>query len=266
MSDSLQRFYETHKTDVVHGDHRLSKVVAAVAALPEPPRSILDIGCGRGTLLEQLRNKLPDASLCGVDISTNTVDAARARGFDARVADVSVGLPFPSAHFACVIFGEVIEHLVDPDAALRQISRVLADEGTLVVTTPNLASWFNRALLLFGVQPVFTETSLHVNLGRMTRAFGQGGATQGHLKIFTLGALREMLQANGFAILSISGAAFTSSNALRPIDLFMANFPRFASDFVVVARKTREPGTRYRVFADSGSVDVDIPGSDGTLD
>jgi methionine biosynthesis protein MetW len=260
MSDSLQEFYEMRKTDILHADHRLSKVVAAVAALSPSPQSILDIGCGRGTLLERLRQKTPDAALFGVDISTNTVEATRARGFDARVADVSTGLPFPSAHFECVIFGEVIEHLVDPDAALREISRTLIDNGTLIVTTPNLASWFNRVLLLLGVQPVFTETSLHVNLGRMTRALGQGGPTQGHLKIFTLGALREMLQANGFAVGMISGAAFTSSNALRPIDLLMANFPRFASNFVVTARKTRRAGTRYRVSSDSEPVDVDIPG------
>jgi methionine biosynthesis protein MetW len=258
MSESLQNFYETHKTDILRGDHRLSKVVEAVTSLQKAPSSILDIGCGRGTLLELLRQRLPDTTLFGVDISATTVEAARARGFEARVADVSTGLPFPSAHFDCVIFGEVIEHLVDPDAALREISRVLTPGGTAIVTTPNLASWFNRVLLLLGVQPVFTETSLHVNLGRMTRAFGQGGPTQGHLKIFTLGALRQMLVANGFAVGKIWGAAFTSSNVLRPIDLFMTKFPRFASDFVIIARKAREPGTRYRVFSDSGPVDVDI--------
>jgi methionine biosynthesis protein MetW len=258
MSDSLQHFYETHKTDITRSDHRLAKVVEAATSLATRPGSILDIGCGRGTLLELLRERLPEATLFGVDISTTTVEATRARGFEARVADVSTGLPFSADHFDCVIFGEVIEHLVDPDAALREISRVLKAGGTLIVTTPNLASWFNRVLLLLGVQPVFTETSLHVNLGRMTRAFGQSGPTQGHLKIFTLGALREMLAANGFAVAGISGAAFTSSNALRPIDLFMTNFPRFASNFVISARKTREPGTRYRAFSDSGPVDIDI--------
>jgi methionine biosynthesis protein MetW len=258
MNDSLQRFYETHKTDILHGDHRLSKVVGAVASLTPSPRTILDIGCGRGTLLEQLRAQLPDAALFGVDISENTAAATRARGFDARAADVSTGLPFPDERFDCVVFGEVIEHLFDPDAALREISRVLTPNGTAIVTTPNLASWFNRALLLLGIQPVFTETSLHVNLGRVSRAFGQGGPTQGHLKVFTLGALREMLAANGFEITALTGAAFTSSNALRAIDLFMANFPDFASNFVVTARKTREPGTRYRILSESGPVDVEI--------
>jgi len=261
MATDLRSFYETRKTDVTDDDPRFPKILAAAAALLQSPRSVLDIGCGRGALLERFRQAFPGASLYGVDISQSTVDAARARGFDARVADISQSLPFADAFFECVVFGEVIEHLVDPDAALREISRVLTPNGTLIVTTPNLASWFNRLMLLLGLQPVFTETSLHVNLGRMAPALGQGGPTQGHLKIFTLGALREMLEANGFVIHSISGAPFTQTTkrAVSKLDEVLARFPRFASNFVVAAQKTRAPGTRYRLISENGPVDIKIP-------
>uniref|UniRef100_E6Q525 Methyltransferase type 11 domain-containing protein n=1 Tax=mine drainage metagenome TaxID=410659 RepID=E6Q525_9ZZZZ len=89
------------------------------------------------------------------------------------MGDVSSRLPFDDACFDVAIFGEVIEHLVDPDAALQEISRVLRPGGYLVLTTPNLACWFNRIVLVIGVQPIFTETSLHAKIGRKWSFLGQ---------------------------------------------------------------------------------------------
>jgi len=74
--------------------------------------------------------------------------------------------PWPRPASTIVIMSELIEHLVDPDATLDEALRVLVPGGTLLLSTPNLAAWYNRALLLFGVQPVFTEVSLRGIYGR----------------------------------------------------------------------------------------------------
>ena len=75
-------------------------------------------------------------------------------------------LPLPDASVDVVIMSELIEHLVDTDAAAEEARRVLRPGGTLLLSTPNLAAWYNRALIGLGVQPVFSEVSLKGIYGR----------------------------------------------------------------------------------------------------
>ncbi|MBC5799372.1 MAG: methyltransferase domain-containing protein [Candidatus Eremiobacteraeota bacterium] len=239
----LTEFYETRKTDLDFADERMRRVVEAVVRAK--PNHVLDIACGRGFLLKQLKGALPESSFVGVDISEGSVQATREGGFEAVRADVEIALPFAAASFDCVVFGEVIEHLVDPDAALVNIATVLRKDGHLVLTTPNLASWFNRIILLAGFQPIFTETSLHVNLGRGSRFLGQWRSTQGHLKIFTLAALQEMLKANGFEIKELRGVPFHTSNIFSLIDRCLSRIPSLASNFVITAINMETCATQY---------------------
>ena len=92
-----------------------------------------------------------------------------------------------------MIMSELIEHLVDTDAAVEEARRVLRPGGILLLSTPNLAAWFNRGLLGLGIQPVFSEVSLRGIYGR------PGHEVVGHLRLFTRRALVEFLTARGFA-------------------------------------------------------------------
>jgi ubiquinone/menaquinone biosynthesis C-methylase UbiE len=236
-------FYESNKTDLPHLDRRLLKIVDFVKDVQ--PASLLDVACGRGALLRELSVRFPRMQVVGCDISQGSIDAVRAAGFQASVENVEEGLTYADEAFECVVFGEVIEHLVDPDRALQNISRVLKKDGWLILTTPNLASWFNRVLLPLGIQPIFTETSIHVNLGRIVPGLGQWKPTQGHLKVFTWNALREMLAANGFEVVRLCGAPFHLPNIATPLDNMLANFPKLASNFVVLASNQRTLETAY---------------------
>jgi methionine biosynthesis protein MetW len=241
----MQDFYEGRKTDLKELDARL-KLVASLIDRVDPKR-LLDVACGRGALLLEAMRRHPDIQVAGCDISEDSVAKTRAAsGLDVVVADVQQRLPFDDESFDCVVFGEVIEHLVDPDQALLNISRVLTKGGALIVTTPNLASWFNRLLLLCGVQPIATETSLHVNLGRAHPALGQWKPVMGHLKVFVYGALKEMLEANGYTVERVAGAPFPQPSPMAPFDRVISKAPRLASNFVVLARNGRTLQTNYK--------------------
>jgi hypothetical protein len=80
---------------------------------------------------------------------------------------------------------------------LDDIKRVLKPGGWLFITTPNLGSWFNRFSLLFGFQPVYTEVSTRANAGHMINLPGQPA---GHIRMFTLRALKELVKREGFMI------------------------------------------------------------------
>src|SRR5262249_51796080 len=81
---------------------------------------------------------------------------ARARRLGLTVIRAGVdppGLPFAAESADVVIMSELIEHLVDTDSALDEVFRVLRPGGSLLLSTPNLAAWYNRGLGALGGQP-----------------------------------------------------------------------------------------------------------------
>jgi len=110
---------------------------------------VLDVGCGDGFLLGRT------AETCelsvGVDPERAGVELAREKlvSTDRCVALMASGaaLPFADASFDAVVMADVIEHLPDPHATLREITRVLRPDGRVVVTTPRRLPnhWWDRA-------------------------------------------------------------------------------------------------------------------------
>jgi len=242
-NDQTREFYADRATDVAKLDDRMRRVVAACASLH--PRSIIDIGCGRGFLLQQLLARDPSLTAYGVELSSMLAREARAAGIDVFEQNVEAGIPLPDNSIDVAVLGEVIEHVFDPDACVEEMRRILRPGGTLIVTTPNLASWLNRLLVLFGVQPVFTETSTRKKYGHWLAALGQGkSTTQGHLKLFTLGALREMLDDLGFDVVSAEGHKcymLEDHPVANVVESVFRVKPSLASGFVVMARKRETP-------------------------
>jgi len=127
---------------------------------------------------------------------------------------------------------------VDTDSAIDEIHRVLRPGGRLLVSTPNLAAWYNRGLLALGIQPIFSEVSLRDVYGR------PGSQVAGHLHMFTRRALVDFLAAYGFDGIRVTGARYHDVPAvLRPLDRLFCRWPSAASILLVQARKQhRTPG------------------------
>lgn len=235
MTDTPNEFWEKYVTTCSSSfrEERLRKVVTCI---PIDTTSLLDIGCGLGRNLQLLSSVIPHADLHGIDIAETAAQAVRSLGFDAIACDASKSIPFQDDQFDVVLCGEVIEHVVDTDNLLREIHRTLRPSGKLILTTPNLAYAANRILLALGIQPIFTETSLSKNLGRRFKFLGQGGPTQGHLKIFTRLALCELLRETSFRVVSVSGYNVIADGLLGAVDRAISTFPDIAAGFVVDAR------------------------------
>jgi SAM-dependent methyltransferase len=109
-----------------------------------PPRRVLDVGCATGDLLVAIRRE-GNVSVTGVEPGERAAAVASARGLDVRLGMLE-DAAFPDASFDTVILSHTLEHVRDPIAALREIRRVLAPGGALILWLPNADSIEARIL------------------------------------------------------------------------------------------------------------------------
>ncbi|HEY7488194.1 MAG TPA: methyltransferase domain-containing protein [Streptosporangiaceae bacterium] len=235
----LRDFYEIPSVPVRSGQLRtlrLLHILEGIMRTADRPLRIVDVGCGDGMCTE-LTASLAHSSgeqhhVVGIDWAAGPLKQAAGRGLTLVRGSLDDGLPFASGSVDVIILSEVVEHLVDTDGSLAELYRVLRPGGHLVLSTPNLAAWFNRGLLLAGVQPIFSEVSLRRVYGR------PGQIVAGHLRLFTKRALAGFLGDRGFTDIRISGACYHDVPApLRPLDRLFRLIPGLSAILMAHARK-----------------------------
>jgi SAM-dependent methyltransferase len=126
------RSLEEHCLKLIH--LKAYEVAAEIAA----GKQVLDLGCNNGYGTRVLAGRAHRVT--GVDVSAAAIAAAEKDdappNVEFRLVD-GLSLPFESGAFDCLVSFQVIEHIVDVDAYLREVVRVLAPHGTAVFTTPN---------------------------------------------------------------------------------------------------------------------------------
>ncbi len=99
---------------------------------------VLDVGCGAGGNLASLQEQGWDVS--GVDASAVAVTQAKARfGDRVRLGDLE-SIAYPDRSFDTVLFSHVLEHLHGPLPLLKEVRRILDQEGRVVILCPNAGS------------------------------------------------------------------------------------------------------------------------------
>lgn len=198
---------------------------------------LVDLGCNDGKLTMEMARLLRPEEIYCIDIDENALNIARSRGLKTYKADLSSDrLPIQDGSADLVTALEVIEHLVNPDNMLREAYRILRNHGYLLITTPNLASWVNRLVMLLGYQPYNCEISTEILAGVpwKARTFAKPA---GHIRPYTLRALREVLTYHGFEIIDVKGAPEVEPRELRIIDAIFSLRPSLARRLIILARK-----------------------------
>lgn len=109
-----------------------------------------DIGCNRGQLLKSIRDVNKCCELWGVDIEPR-ITSLKIDNCNFRVGDVKK-LPFEDAHFDIVFVLSTLEHVADLSSAIKEISRVLKPQGSVILSSPTESRFYRFCwFLLFGV-------------------------------------------------------------------------------------------------------------------
>src|SRR5665647_3103119 len=147
MTDSPERPETAPREEYTHGHHESVlrahtwRTVANSAAYLIPHLTaglnLLDVGCGPGTITVDLARRLAPGHVTGVDASAEIIEHAAGLAFDEgvhnavfRVGDV-YALDFPDESFDIVHAHQVLQHVANPVAAMREIRRVLKPGGIL---------------------------------------------------------------------------------------------------------------------------------------
>lgn len=116
-----------------------------VATCVQEDTRVLDLGCGRGGIVERLGSR---GQWIGADPNLASLQAHR-RPALGRCCAHSERLPFPKAYFDLVVSSWVLEHMLNPQAAFREIARILRPGGRFLFLTPNARHplpWLSRKL------------------------------------------------------------------------------------------------------------------------
>ncbi len=121
-----------------------------------PDSKILDLGCGEGLFIKRLlKLGIPEKNITGCDMDRfENLDSS----FQFIKVNLDEPLPLPEQSFQLVTALEVIEHLENPRALVREMARVLAPGGTAVVSTPNNETFTSLiSLALRGYPSAFAD-------------------------------------------------------------------------------------------------------------
>jgi len=169
--------YQSKKSDA-YSSHSVILRLAGEGA----GRRLLDVGAAHGYLAAALRAQ--GFQVTGIEADGVLAEEAAKHCDECLLLDLDGPLPKFAEPFDLMIFGDVLEHLRDPGAVLRELAGSLKDDGAVIISLPNVANIYVRVQLLFGRFD-------YQDRGLLDRT---------HMRFFTRKTFRQFMSDAGFAV------------------------------------------------------------------
>ncbi len=197
--------------------------------IPNNVGKVLDVGCSNGTLGEELIRKC-GAKVVGIEMDVQMAQVAKKKlekVIIGNIEEINLEEYFTLNSFDCIIFADILEHLINPWKILKNIVTLLKNDGLVVASIPNVKHYSTITNLLFkGYWPYRERGIYDVN----------------HLRFFTLKNIREIFDDSGLINVKIERnyRIIESPHKLNKLSKYFA-FPPFREfitfQYLVVARK-----------------------------
>jgi SAM-dependent methyltransferase len=127
-------YYDRPGTEIFNSSRYAEIAQWVLASIGEhAPKSILEVGCGRGWTLRAIRNLSPSAELAGLEPSVVNSEEARKLGFEIHTRKLDRN-DLPARKYDLVFSNHVLQHTTDPLAFLEAMRELVADKGLIVIT------------------------------------------------------------------------------------------------------------------------------------
>jgi len=176
--------------------------------VPPGTKTSLEFGCGYGEFSALVKDKC-DAETWAVEINEQAAHEA-AKKLDRVInSDAHEAIDkLPDNYFDCIIFFDILEHLVDPYLLLVLVKKKLTKKGVIVTSIPNVR--FYRHLVDFVIRGNWDYKD-------------QGILDKTHLRFFTYKSIIKMFNFLDFQIILIEGIHPTSSRTFKVLNAFLLN-------------------------------------------
>ncbi|MFH1094154.1 MAG: class I SAM-dependent methyltransferase [Candidatus Omnitrophota bacterium] len=196
-----------------------------LAMIPADARRILDIGCGDGGL--GLKLKEGQREIVGVERSEQLCQRARQKLDRVITGDIEgIELPFPKGYFDCILYADVLEHLVNPLGLLEKHRDHLNDKGYIVASIPNICYYKVIKRLICNGTWDYMENGI---------------LDKTHLRFFTVVNIKELFSEAGYEIIKIK-RNITASKLLKILNfIFFNSMQHFLTyQYYIVAKKASD--------------------------
>ncbi len=229
LTDFYENFFSTEEESVSQWARLMGRVYKETKRNIEkkyPSGRILDMGCGLGLFLRLWDPK--KWKLFGIDISKRAVEYAKSKGLNVRQGSLDA-TDFSDNHFDVVTMFYVLEHLPHPLKVLKEVRRILKEDGLLVIRVPQSIS-AERFLRFFGVRRSLFHPPMH-------------------LYDFSPRILREFLLLAGFKRIKTVIGKPTSPE--RRMDRFWTNYFNLWAQgiYFLTAKRVLVPGVGKTTYA-----------------
>jgi glycosyltransferase involved in cell wall biosynthesis/ubiquinone/menaquinone biosynthesis C-methylase UbiE len=205
--------------------------------------TVLDCGCGMGVYL-MMMSKLRNVRLFGVDGDVSRLNWAESETAQAELASVDIhGLPFADNTFDKILMSEVLEHLADDRAAMREVYRVLKPGGILALSVPHadFPTWwdpFNKALEALDLPPMRGPGPI-------------AGLWSNHWRLYRPAELRDVMRSAGFEIAQLQEQTHYS---FPFIHFIVYSIGKPLIEYNLLPARLRNSADRFRGESNSGSL------------
>lgn len=188
-----------------------------LAAIPRDAGHVLEIGCGSGALGHAFRQVSPAVDYTGVELDPDAAEAATTRLDQVLQGDIEKGDildRLAGRRFDTFVFGDVLEHLVDPWSLLRRLRELAAPGATAVACIPNVQHWSVLRPLLAGRWDYADE-------GLLDRT---------HLRFFTFDGCVALFRDTGWQPLDVVARRFATEEGQRFVEALRPALPALGVD------------------------------------
>jgi 2-polyprenyl-3-methyl-5-hydroxy-6-metoxy-1,4-benzoquinol methylase len=210
--------------------YRFAEIASSLPTPFEEENHLLEIGTSYGFLISLLaKDKVWQCE--GLDLPEN-IDAysflAKDNGVKIHAGSLGIqNLPFSDSSFDLIIFAEVLEHLpLSPQLVFSELNRVLAKNGHLVLTTPNIARFANIIRLAIGKN--ILEPFPDIRESENVTAYLE------HVREYTMQEVCQLVLENGF---TIQKALFSSCWDRHFYSWITNLIPQWRANIMVIAQK-----------------------------